>query len=730
MGDLMRNLSVDLKNCYGIKRLQKDFVFNSTYKTHLVYAPNGAMKTSFANVFQAISKGECPIDRIFPSRPTACIVTADHDELVGDKILIIAPYGDRFQSQKTSTLLANKELKEQHEKINETINKKKEQFLAQISKKSGLKSGVEDEFVRSFSPSSTSFLAQLEAIEKEIAQEQDLSFEDVRYSLVFNDKVEKFLESPEIRREISEYVSRYNELLESSTFFKKGVFNHNNAADVCNNLAANGFFEASHSVNLNKDKNTIEILTKEDMERVIEDEKNNILSDPDLKSKFEIIDKAITKNQDLKTFRNLVDSKQKIIPELENLASFKRKLWISYIRSDITYFKELMSEYKLGKEKIKLIVQKARKETTTWDNVVQTFNKRFFVPFKIKIANKDDVILNDKAPAVAFDYEDGQEKAEIATESKLLEYVSTGEERALYLLNIIFEVEARKQATSDTLLIIDDIADSFDYRNKYAIIEYLRDIQHVDQFYMIILTHNFDFFRTVQSRLGIDRNDHCHMTLKDHNSIELKQAQDLDPINNWKKILRSTNGPINWRIIIGCIPFVRNLIHYTDDGEAAEYLKLTSLLHIKEDSRAIAAQDIQQILNGRLNLSLDLGDDNVLDRIFSEAEDCLTDDNCIRLENKVILSIAIRLRAEDFMIKEINDQSFVSAINSNQTRQLTDKYKSLEHADDTAIGVLEKVNLMTPENLHMNTFMYEPLVDLADDHLKQLYRDIKNLGTP
>ncbi|MFO0704840.1 MAG: hypothetical protein U0517_02585 [Candidatus Andersenbacteria bacterium] len=64
---------------------------------------------------------------------------------------------------------------------------------------------------------------------------------------------------------------------------------------------------------------------------------------------------------------------------------------------------------------------------------------------------------------------------------------------ALYILNIIFEIRARKKANQKTLLIVDDIADSFDYKNKYAIVEYLKDISEDDNFFQIILTHNFDF---------------------------------------------------------------------------------------------------------------------------------------------------------------------------------------------------------------------------------------------
>jgi hypothetical protein len=41
--------------------------------------------------------------------------------------------------------------------------------------------------------------------------------------------------------------------------------------------------------------------------------------------------------------------------------------------------------------------------------------------------------------------------------------------------------------------------------------------------------------------------------------------------------------------------------------------------------------------------------------------------------------------------------------------------------------VIDSVLLMTPENIHLNAFMYEPIVDMADDHLKKLYKDVTAL---
>lgn len=35
---------------------------------------------------------------------------------------------------------------------------------------------------------------------------------------------------------------------------------------------------------------------------------------------------------------------------------------------------------------------------------------------------------------------------------------------------------------------------------------------------------------------------------------------------------------------------------------------------------------------------------------------------------------------------------------------------------------------MTPESIHLNSFMYEPILDMADDHLRKLYRRVSALA--
>ena len=73
------------------------------------------------------------------------------------------------------------------------------------------------------------------------------------------------------------------------------------------------------------------------------------------------------------------------------------------------------------------------------------------------------------------------------------------------------------------------------------------------------------------------------------------------------------------------------------------------------------------------------------------------------------------------MISQITDKASVASIKKNQTFRLFELYGNEPNAKDENIKLLEQVNLMTPENIHFNSFMYEPILDMSDEHLRQLY---------
>ncbi|NOU81576.1 hypothetical protein GC101_22195 [Paenibacillus sp. LMG 31459] len=544
--------------------------------------------------------------------------------------------------------------------------------------------------------------------------------------MVFDEKVIEFLSTGDFKYQIKQYIEKYNDLIKNSNFLRK-EFNHYHATTVQKNLLDNGFFKAEHTINMNMKGVKTEITSASELSKLIDEEKNKILSDIHLQKIFQTIDKKIS-NAQLREFRDYLFENQDLLIELENIQNLKKKVWLSYLQQHSILYFNLIKEYKDGQVELKKIIKQANEEKTDWENVIDIFNRRFYVPYTLRMSNKSDSVLRDEAPSVEYVFKDRDENSETVSEEILLSILSQGETRALYLLNIIFEIECRRKQGLQTLLVIDDIADSFDYKNKYAIIEYLKEISDSENFSLVILTHNFDFYRTVQDRINTDKFTQSYMAVRNVDSINLINPgykYISNPFGNWKKDL---NDKVK---LIASISFARNIAEYV--GDKVNFNKLTSILHKKDNSGTLLIKDIEssykEIFKDMDQLVLNDPDKYVLDVIFEVAEQLCGEstETGLNLENKIVLSIATRINAEIYMISKIHDPSFVSKIKSNQTGKLFGRFKNDFSNEAESIKILEKVNLMTPENIHLNSFMFEPILDLTEHHLKDLYVNVKRL---
>ncbi len=298
-----------------------------------------------------------------------------------------------------------------------------------------------------------------------------------------------------------------------------------------------------------------------------------------------------------------------------------------------------------------------------------------------------------------------------------------GERLALYLINVIFEVRRRMKDQVETLVVVDDIADSFDYNNKYAIIHYLQDITKDQRMKTIIMTHNFDFFRTVQSRFVQYKN--CLMATRDKSGISLTEAKGIKNItSDWKK-----NFFKDPKKKIASIPFLRNIIEMTVGVTDKRFVTLTSMLHLKTATISLTVEDLDIIFNSICEPKGKSSDPGrkVVDLIRSEADAALAPGATPALETKIVLAIGTRLTAEDYVIRKISDPVFVSGITKDQTRALIERFRIQFPDEETALRVLDRVELMTPENIHVNAFMYEPIIDMGEEQLRKLYEEVKQL---
>ena len=125
----MDQVTIELENCYGIRKLKHQFDF-SEKRAYAIYAPNGSMKSSFAQTFKDVAEGQASRDRIFPSRKSVRIIQDKSGaELPQESVLVLPPYDQFFKhTEKTSTLLLNNVLRQKYEQLHADINNSKTIF--------------------------------------------------------------------------------------------------------------------------------------------------------------------------------------------------------------------------------------------------------------------------------------------------------------------------------------------------------------------------------------------------------------------------------------------------------------------------------------------------------------------------------------------------------------------------------------------------------------------------
>jgi hypothetical protein len=782
----MKKITIEIKGCYGIKKLSKaEFDFNE-YKAYIIYAPNGSMKTSFAKTMYDYSEGKKSYDNISDIEGT-CMITSDKHAVNPNEVFVVRSYDDKYTYREdVATLLISPSLRKQYAEIKNKIDLIKKEVVEFLRKKSSLKKEeVELEMLKVFNEKN--FIDIWPALEYKLNSDLKNNFAELQYSLIFNERVLEPLKNEEFQIKLEKYLQIYDTLINQSTILKKtdkNIFDHNNVKNILKNLKDNGFF----SEETNNNSNPIRSLriwtgkeyeyfaTAKELEERIEAEIKHIESNQEYRKAFDEINDKLERPADVKKFGDFLRTNKSILTELRvgNLDLFRKEIWISYFHEKKDLFLSLINTIKESDKQIKEIQEKAKSPEVlqTWRHIIEEYNRNFLIlDKKLEVIEDDftDIVLGLKTFQAKLGYRDGKNYKSFNSDKQaengvhlINDILSQGEKRVLYLLDVMFDIKVREKVKNEsgtdikTLFIIDDIADSFDYQNKYAIIEYLKRIAYEDKFYQIILTHNYDFFRAIKRKLCDNKTIKCEALIATRFdwgvSLNICDKKLDDPFSQWRDIGTAKH-------LICLIPFVRNIATYTGNNKYV-YDKLTSLLHMKNErpllnddgtlkctikaTKDITIQELINIMKDEVKITehtlINSGKINVQDKVFDlikqEAEKCSNNaDEKFGIEEKIVLSIAIRLLAEDFMINEIlkNDKTFnISTICSNQAVQLFTKYKAVCKDNirfNEAKKVLEKVDLITPENIHLNSFMYEPILDMSSSQLKLLYKECRNLNS-
>ena len=721
----MDELKVKLTNCYGIPSFEATFNFTGNgnkSKAYAVYAPNGLMKTSFAKTFEKLSKGEQPKEERF-GRQANCVVEADGTGVGKEDVYVLKAEVDiGFETDAVTNILVNEEYKSRYDSLVKELTQIKSKLISTLQKKSKVKKAeLEDKLTQDFGHDD--FVHCIKLANEITVNDETSSF---FYGEVFDPKALDIIQRQEFINKAEEFNSRYQELFDQEgTIYRRGVFNPIKADGAFSSLNKNGFFDAGHKVHLSGDDSSV---GREKIQEKIEAIHRSIDSDSELKK----IRESLAKNAQTQAYADLFEklSSEEVEYLLtkireENQAEFKRDLWACYVQS-CPETESLISSYEENKDEIDRIESIAATEAPNWARAIELFNDRFIdMPFNLSLFNQAEAALGKEKAELKFTFTDGEDQVD-CTRSQV-KALSQGEKRALYLLNFIFDVEDRKRLQKETLFIIDDAADSFDYKNKHAIVQYLMDLSDKSYFSQIILTHNFDFFRTLANNFV--HRERCMMASRNGNSIGLSKAEGIKNhfVYIWKRQIENNDF-----VLCATVPFTRNIIEYTKGEDDDDYLKLTSLLHWKRDTKQITVGQYLSIYNRVFGTQHPTNNEKpLIDLLFEKADEISSrnEHDGLNLEDKVLLSIAIRLRSEIFITNELRevkgDQDFWCE-SFHQFGALMKQY-STERPTEGAIRSLEKVSITVSSNIHLNSFMYEPILDLTISHLIALYNEVKDL---
>lgn len=707
----MKELKLDLEYCHGINKFNYTFNFNSDY---LIYAPNGSMKTSFSKTLREYKEGIDSSDVYFPKRTSIRNIKIEDDSQLDTNSLVVIDSDDyEIANDKMTSLLVNPSLKKEYDQVYSSLEKSYKDINKKIKSLSGveLQTSLFDLKTSNLNDIQTDYLNPDNANEK---------FKDIKYNKLFTDDNLKILEQKDVVESVDNYIKTCNDMIENNDIFVKDVFELYNLKAVIKNLDSNNYFKPGHLLKFRsiKDKEKFYDYDEKTIKDLVTNLEEQLNKDEKIKKANEVLTGKI-KSQELNT---LLSKNQWIIPMIKDLNTLKREYW-HYILStnDIKIaIEDYINNYNANKETIKEIINKTNdlENYKKWNNAINEFNNKFInMPFELEVNNISDIILKNSTCSLNYKFKDKYDINDNVDKSLLKDNLSKGERKAFNILNLIFEIQYRKENNIETIFILDDIADSFDYKNKYAIIELLKELNDNEKFHLIILTHNFDFYRACANRLRIKT-----LSILRENEINLIDFHfKKNVFTSFKERIDHSN------FFIASIPFVRNIIEMTTENNDNDYLLLTSCLHYKKNTDSITISQINDVFKNHINTNSNISDSKYIDLLFKVADNIRKGTTEIELHNKLILSIAIRLLFEKKLFNKFNNWNILDGFTSNQTYELIDYCINNNLLTDGDVIISEKVRIMISENIHVNAFMYEPIIDMSDDELINLYEMIKKM---
>ncbi len=706
MGIHMKELVLSkVENAFGIKKLRVNINNDNKMYQELIYSKNGTFKTSFSKMLYELNRNNIDniFDRLTEEKANINIsLLEDKNESfdLSDKFIIFSrEIYDNSSKQLTAYETELESL---------TLNKEDSEYIGQLITEgtNELKDSVEsylkdikidfEKLLELITDKNKGYLDRVIELLETLMNTQDQDISEINMRKLFQ-KAYDIIEQPEFKEKISNYISVLEKKVNLELF--DNSFNEVNCFSFIENLAKTNY--------LNKEKQR-GIFIKgniyyniDEIQKIFKDEVEKISKDPEIIEQSKEITKTIGKSKEAEILKKSLQENPLLVKQLSLGRIGILKVYLRHSNINFNYWLDIA---KSAKKELKRVLLNAKNKKTKFEKAISIYKERFHPVFDIKIINKEESLLGLEFPTIAFFHNRCSSKE--IEEGNLNNILSSGEKTTLNILKFIVEYETIKQ--NKPFIILDDIVETFDYSNRYGFIEYINDLVKGDN-PIIVLTHNFEFFNNVSKRI---KNIRKSVAISDNNGFVTIQV-DKKISKNIETILKCNTK----YEFIAAIPYLREAKKILDENTDI----LNSCLHYKHNTMKIKIKDLIPYFPHN-NLCLD-ENKFYFEELTSIANDMHNFDN-FDIVKKTVLAIACRLTIEK---KIIGDKyEIVENVNSNQTVYLLDNYA--KKLTSTARSCLEEVQLSTPEFIHGNAFMYEPLIDIDGKYLEDLYRKIYSLN--
>ncbi len=696
-----------VENAFGIKSLHLNLENDKKMYQELIYSKNGSFKTSFSNTLYNLSNGT--LENVF-------------DRLTDEKAILdisILENGKEIKNFDNRFVVFSREIYEQHSKLLSdysseletlTIDKKNSEYINELLTEETIEIKLQiDNYLKGtglnfeilldmFSNLEDGYLDRIIQLLNTIINHEAQDISEINIKKIYQ-KAYDIVDQSEFQSKISNYIQVLENKINAQLFDKN--FNENNCLQFINNVDKAKYLSETKSRGLFlKDKVYYDI---DEVKKIFEEEIKKISKDPEIIEQSKEITKLMGTAKESEFLKESIQKNPLLVKQL---SAGRKNILLSYLKSSSIDYNYWLEVVKKAKKELNNVLKIAQDKQTNFERAIEIYKNRFHPIFDIKIVNKAESMLGIKTPTITFYH---NRYCEIpVSETKLSQILSSGEKTTLNILKFIVEYENCKKY--HPFIILDDIVETFDYSNRYAFMEYINDLVNLDV-PIIVMTHNFEFYRTVSKRIPKLRK-----SVASANSNGVVDIQTNNRINkNMENVLKCSNI----YDFFCAIPYLREIKTILLEDTKT----LDSCLHYKENTSKLQIKDILLQFPSNAIKSLKIDENDIYMEKLFEIADSLSGFDDFDIVKKTILSLSCRLLIERKIIA--NNFNLLTNINTNQTAQLLDLYG--EKLFPNVKKYLEAVQLSTPEFIHANAFMYEPLIDINGKYLFELYNQIKKI---